>query len=126
MVLGWIDKAESTKGKTVLVSDDLRTRMVKPRSPEPGVWKKNERRKAWPEWKSTSSFLMEKYATARRQSVFNRLGGINKEGHRCIIELRGTCMSYDVKKSVEEMAAWVETKAGPEGATTRGRYNRET
>jgi hypothetical protein len=35
-------------------------------------------------------------------------------------------MSYDVKKSVEEMAAWVETKAGPEGATTRGRYNRET
>jgi hypothetical protein len=29
------------KGKNVLVSDDLRPQMLKPKNPEAGVWKEN-------------------------------------------------------------------------------------
>jgi hypothetical protein len=61
-----------------VVSDDLRVRMMKPRQPEIGVWKKNMSRKCRPEWRLTSSFLMEKYARERRESVFNRLGGYKR------------------------------------------------
>jgi hypothetical protein len=35
------DQAEMTKGKNVVVSDDLRNQMIKPHNPEVGVWKEN-------------------------------------------------------------------------------------
>jgi hypothetical protein len=35
------DQAETTKGKNVIVSDELRSRMIKPHSLEVGVWKQN-------------------------------------------------------------------------------------
>jgi hypothetical protein len=35
------DQAETTKGKNVVISDDLRNRMIKPHNPEIGVWKLN-------------------------------------------------------------------------------------
>jgi hypothetical protein len=35
------NQAETTKGKQVVVSDELRNRMIKPKSPEVGVWKEN-------------------------------------------------------------------------------------
>jgi hypothetical protein len=44
-VLVWTDQAGSTKGKRVVVSDELRARMVKPKSLEPRVWKRNGQRK---------------------------------------------------------------------------------
>jgi hypothetical protein len=34
------DQAKTTEGKNVLVSDDLRTQMIRPRNPKVGVWKK--------------------------------------------------------------------------------------
>jgi hypothetical protein len=74
-VLVRTDQATTTAGKNVVVSDDLRIRMMKPRHPEVGVWKKNTWRKHRPEWRPTSTFLMEKYARERRESVFSRLGG---------------------------------------------------
>jgi hypothetical protein len=39
----WVhtDQAETTKGKNVVISDDLHNRMVKPHNSEIGVWKKN-------------------------------------------------------------------------------------
>jgi hypothetical protein len=42
------EQADSTRGKNVIVSDEPRPRMLKPRSPEPGVWKVNQRRWAGP------------------------------------------------------------------------------
>jgi hypothetical protein len=34
-------QADTTKGKNVIMSDEPRVRMLKPRSPEPGEWKVN-------------------------------------------------------------------------------------
>jgi hypothetical protein len=52
---------DTTKGKRVVVSDELKSRMTKPRSPEASVWKLNTQRKSYNRWKPMSSFLMEKY-----------------------------------------------------------------
>jgi hypothetical protein len=35
------DQAENTKGKNVIVSDDLQNQMIKPHNSEVGVWKEN-------------------------------------------------------------------------------------
>jgi predicted GTPase len=40
-VLVRTDQAETTKGKQVAVSDELKNHMIKPKSPEVGVWKEN-------------------------------------------------------------------------------------
>jgi hypothetical protein len=39
------DLSSTTKWKNVIVSDELRNWMLKPRSPEIGVWKENKARK---------------------------------------------------------------------------------
>jgi hypothetical protein len=44
-VLVWTDKAETTMGKQVVVSDELRNHMIKSKSLEVGVWKENIERK---------------------------------------------------------------------------------
>jgi hypothetical protein len=49
------DQAETTKGKNVIVSDELRNRMIKPHNPEIGVWKDNLL------LKPISAMLIEKY-----------------------------------------------------------------
>jgi hypothetical protein len=77
-VLVHSDKAKTMIGKNVVVSDDLRVRMMKPRQPEVGVWKRNIWRKNRPEWRPTSSFLMEKYTRERHRSMFSRLGGCKR------------------------------------------------
>jgi hypothetical protein len=63
------------KGKNMVVSDEPRARTVKPQNFKIGVWKENLRWRARPEWKYTSSFLMEKYVQKQHKSVFGRLGG---------------------------------------------------
>jgi hypothetical protein len=35
------DQAEMTKGKNMVISDDLRNRMIKPHNLKVGVWKEN-------------------------------------------------------------------------------------
>jgi hypothetical protein len=37
------DQEGTTMGKNVIVSDDLRNKTIKPRNPEPSVWKENVR-----------------------------------------------------------------------------------
>jgi hypothetical protein len=56
-----MDQAETTKGKNVVVSDELRNRMIKPHNPKIGVWKENMLRKPTKRVKPTSSMLIEKY-----------------------------------------------------------------
>jgi hypothetical protein len=55
------DQAETTKGRNVVVFDDLRSRMIKPHNPEIGVWKENVQRKPAKRVKPTSAMLIEKY-----------------------------------------------------------------
>jgi hypothetical protein len=40
-ILVRMDQAETTKGKNVVVSDDLHNRMIKPGNPDIGVWEEN-------------------------------------------------------------------------------------
>jgi hypothetical protein len=55
------DQAEMTKGKSVVISDDLRNRMIKPHNPEIGVWKENVQRKPAKRVKPTWAMLIQKY-----------------------------------------------------------------
>jgi hypothetical protein len=55
------DQAETTKGKNVVVSDELRNRMIKPHNLEIGVWKENVLQKLAKMVKPMSALLIEKY-----------------------------------------------------------------
>jgi hypothetical protein len=55
------DQAETTKGKNMVVSDDIRNRMVKTHNQEIGMWKDNVQRKPAKRVKPTSAMLTEKY-----------------------------------------------------------------
>jgi hypothetical protein len=78
-VLVHSDQASMTRGKNVVVSDELRAQMMKPRNPEVGMWKRNMPRKSRPRWEPTSSFLMEKYVRRQWESVFNSLDDYKRE-----------------------------------------------
>jgi hypothetical protein len=60
-ILVRMDQAETTKGKNVVVSDDLCNRMIKPHNPEIGVCKENVQRKPAKRVKPMSALLIEKY-----------------------------------------------------------------
>jgi hypothetical protein len=55
------DQAEMTKGKNVVISDDLCNQMIKPHNLEIGVWKENVHRKMAKRVNPTSAMLIEKY-----------------------------------------------------------------
>jgi hypothetical protein len=55
------DQAETTKGKSVVISNDLRNRIIKPDSSEIGMWKENVQRKPTKRVKPMSAMLIEKY-----------------------------------------------------------------
>jgi hypothetical protein len=58
-ILVCIDQAETTKGKNVVIFDDLHNRVIKPHNPKIGVWKENVQRK--PAKRVMSAMLIEKY-----------------------------------------------------------------
>jgi hypothetical protein len=58
-ILVRMDQTETTKGKNVVVFDDLRNSMIKPHSPELGVWKENMQRKPAKRVKPTLAMLIE-------------------------------------------------------------------
>jgi hypothetical protein len=60
-ILGCTDQAEMTKGKSVVISDNLCNRMIKPHNPEIDMWKENVKRKLAKRVKPTSTMLIEKY-----------------------------------------------------------------
>jgi hypothetical protein len=60
-VLVHTDQAEMTKGKNMVVSDELRNRMIKPHNLEIGVWKENVLQKSAKRVKPMSAMLIEKY-----------------------------------------------------------------
>jgi cytidylate kinase len=62
-MLLWVhlDQTETTKGKNMVVSNDLHNWIIKPHNPEIGVWKDNMRRKPTKRVKPTSAMLIEKY-----------------------------------------------------------------
>jgi hypothetical protein len=55
------DQTETTKGKNVVVFDELCNRMIKPHNSEIGVWKENVLQKPAKRVKPTSAMLIEKY-----------------------------------------------------------------
>jgi hypothetical protein len=68
-VLVHTSQADTTRGKNVIVSDEPRFRMIKPRDPEPEKWKINQHGQSKHRVKPTSAMLLEKYAHQRREIV---------------------------------------------------------
>jgi hypothetical protein len=60
-VLVRTDQAETTKGKKVVIFDELRNRMIKPHNPEISEWKQNVLQKLSKRVKPTSAMLIENY-----------------------------------------------------------------
>jgi uridine kinase len=60
-VLVHTDQTEMTKGKNMVVSDELRNRMIKAHNLEIGVWKENVLQKLAKRVKPMSAMLIEKY-----------------------------------------------------------------
>jgi hypothetical protein len=58
-------QGESTKGKKVVIGEYKQSRMIRPKNPEIGRWKKNERSKPRSRLKSTFDNLMAKYRYGR-------------------------------------------------------------
>jgi hypothetical protein len=54
-------QAESTKWKDVIIGKERQSRMIKPKSPEAGRCKRNERRKSRSHLEATFDILMAKY-----------------------------------------------------------------
>jgi hypothetical protein len=61
MVLVRTDQAEMSKGKNVVVSDELCNQMIKPHNLKIGMWKENVLQKPAKRAKRTSAMLIEKY-----------------------------------------------------------------
>jgi hypothetical protein len=83
MVLVRMDQAETTKGRNVVVSDELRNRMIKPHNLEIGMWKENVLRKTAKRVKPTWARLIEKnriavLTTPRCYTTENRHEGRNE------------------------------------------------
>jgi hypothetical protein len=60
-VLVHTDQAETTKGKYVVIFNELRNRMINPHNPEIGVLKENVLQEPAKRVKRTSAMLIEKY-----------------------------------------------------------------
>jgi hypothetical protein len=60
-VLVRMDQAETTKGKNVIISDELRNRMIEPHNPKIGMWKENVLWKLAKRVKPMTTMLIEKY-----------------------------------------------------------------
>jgi hypothetical protein len=60
-ILVCMDQVETTRGKNVVVSDELRNRMIKPHNPKIGVWKENMLQKPAKRVKPMSAMLIQKY-----------------------------------------------------------------
>ena len=54
-------QAESTKGKEVIIGEEHKPKMMKPKNPEVGCWKVNEQNKAPRKPKVTFDLLLDKY-----------------------------------------------------------------
>jgi hypothetical protein len=55
------NQADTTKGKSVVVLDEPRVKILKPRNPEPGEWRVNRQPKPHYQVKPTLDMLLEKY-----------------------------------------------------------------
>jgi hypothetical protein len=71
-------QASTTKGKNVIVSDELRNRMVKPHSPEVGVWKENYVKRPVRRVKPTSNMLIDKYMRQQQWRAAGQSSGLKR------------------------------------------------
>jgi hypothetical protein len=60
-VLVRTDQAKTTKGKNVVIFNELHNRMIKPHNPKIGMWKENVVWKLAKRVKPMSAILIEKY-----------------------------------------------------------------
>jgi hypothetical protein len=108
-VLVRTDQAEMTKGKDVVVSDELPNRMIKPDNLEIGVWQENVLWKLAKRVKPMSAMLIEKYQQRleedrkywvirgiKRDRFFEAQNRLDQWGSRCIGELQRRMVQHSV------------------------------
>jgi hypothetical protein len=66
------NQAGTTRGKYVIESDELRCRMIVPRSPKVGPWKENIARRTMQRVKPMSTMVIEKYLRQQQDGVYIR------------------------------------------------------
>jgi hypothetical protein len=81
-ILVHTSQASTTRGKNVIVSDELRNQMVKPRSREVGVWKENFVRRPVQRVKPMSIMLIDKYKRQQQWRAVGQLSGSKR--HRSL------------------------------------------
>jgi hypothetical protein len=81
-VLVRTNQAATTKGKNVIVSDELRNRMIKHHSLEVGVWKGNRSRRPTRKERPSSSMLIKKYI---RQQQMDRGRWLERKRRRSLL-----------------------------------------
>jgi hypothetical protein len=64
-VLVRLSQVELTKGMEVVIKEERPPRMIKPKSPKDGQWRKNERSKLQKHPNATFNILMAKYKEGR-------------------------------------------------------------
>jgi hypothetical protein len=75
-VLDHPSQANTTKGKSVVMSDEPRVKMLKPRNPKPGKWRDNRQPEPHHRVKPTSDMLLEKFTRQRWPNSIPEAGGI--------------------------------------------------
>jgi hypothetical protein len=104
------DQAETTRGKNVVVSGELRNKMIKPHNPEPGVWKENTWREVTQRVKATSNMLIEKYLRQQRQHSVHWQGATSRERRAQGIRMHHP--SVDTHRGSEVMVVLPEWEIG--------------
>jgi hypothetical protein len=77
-VLVQTGQVATTRGKNVVVSDELRWRMIKPRSPEVGRWKENTWQKASRRVKMACDMLIDKYIRQQQEQRDKQMRGFKR------------------------------------------------
>jgi hypothetical protein len=108
-VLVRTDQAEMTKGKNVVIFDELRNRMIKAHNPKLGVWKENVLWKLAKRVKPMSAMLIEKYQRRleedwkyqvtrgiKRDRFFEAQNRPNQRGPRCTQDPRRWTVQHSI------------------------------
>jgi hypothetical protein len=112
-ILVWIDQADTTRGKNAIVSDELRNRMIKPRSLEVGVWKENTLKRPRRRVRPTSDMLMHKYVRQWQERARARVSEVKRPRSPCYGQKQW--FRYDLRATAwqgpENMQAWPRVRA---------------
>jgi hypothetical protein len=98
-VLVHTNQAKTTKGKNVVIFNELRNRMIKPHNQEIGMWKENMLQKLAKRVKPTSAMLIENINGSWRKTRSTRLSEESNRIDSSKIETGQISGDHDISES---------------------------